>query len=74
MFIRLYLMLRFGTSIETSARSIITSIAGDITECLDLPIDDIQLVITGLISEKVAKRDIVISYRQLIEAEDEELW
>ena len=73
-FIRLYLMLRFGTSIETSARSIITSIAGDITECLDLPIDDIQLVITGLISEKAAKRDIVISYRQLIEAEDEELW
>lgn len=73
-FIRLYLMLRFGTSIENSSRAIISSIAEDITECLDLPIDDIELVITGLISEKVARRDIIIRYSSLKDAGGLPLW
>ncbi|MBQ4505781.1 MAG: Asp23/Gls24 family envelope stress response protein [Firmicutes bacterium] len=73
-FIRLYLMLRFGTSIKACTESIISSVAKDITECLDLPIEDIELVVTGLISEKPAKRDIVVSYSMLTEAEDAPLW
>ena len=73
-FIRLYLMLRFGTSKKACTESIISSVAKDITECLDLPIEDIELVVTGLISEKPAKRDIVVSYSMLTEAEDAPLW
>ncbi len=64
-FIRLYVMMRFGTSISAASRDIIEKIASDIRSCLDVPIDDIEVVVTGLISEKVAPRSISVSLSEL---------
>ena len=64
-FIRLYVMMRFGTSIGGAASDIIRKIAGGIRSCLNIPVDEIEVIVTGLISEKVAPRNIAVSLSEL---------
>ena len=65
-FIRLYIMLRFGSSISEVTAGIMDRLAYSILEYLELPIDNIEVVVTGILSKNVAKRNIRVDYRTLL--------
>ncbi|MCF0150367.1 MAG: Asp23/Gls24 family envelope stress response protein [Firmicutes bacterium] len=58
-FIRLYLVIRFGQSISGICEDMIASIRNDIVDLLQLPVKNIEIVVTGVISKRIAKRNIV---------------
>ena len=60
-------ILRFGISIKTFAKDVICSTAADIQKTLGMPVDDIRIHITGVAAKRVAKRDMVFSYKGLLE-------
>ncbi len=62
-YIRIYLLIKFGLSMGTMSKSIIDNIADTLTNDLGLNIDDIEVVITGMIMTKgIAKRNVVYKY------------
>ena len=63
-FVRVYLVMRIGTSIRDVAASIIRSVVHGVEEQLCLPLSDVEVRITGMMSPKgkVVKRSIVISH------------
>ncbi|MDD3537212.1 MAG: hypothetical protein PHH65_02990 [Eubacteriales bacterium] len=65
-FIRLYIMLRFGSSIADVTGGIMDRLAFSLMEYLELPIDNIEIVVTGMLSKNVARRNIRTDYRTLL--------
>jgi uncharacterized alkaline shock family protein YloU len=63
LYVRLYLLISFGKSIRSICREIIDQLASDIEQCLQIPLHDIEIVVTGVVSKKIAPRHIVYSYR-----------
>ncbi len=61
-FVKFYVATRFGVSIRTSLDGIISSIAHDVTDKLGLPIDNIVVNVTAVVSRNAAKRDITLDY------------
>ncbi len=70
-YIRICVMVRIGQSISECCRGIITTLARDIEEQLQLPVDNIEIHVTGLLAKNPAKRDLYMDYRsmELYEAE-----
>ena len=73
-YVKVYLVIRIGTSIKDAARSIIDSEARGVIQQLRLELDDVCVVVTGMLSPKgkVAKRNIVISYKNGAEAAEDD--
>ncbi len=73
-FVRVYLVIRIGTSIRDVAGSLIESILRGVTEQLKLELSDVEIIITGMMSPKgkVVKRHIVISYVNGVTEEDQD--
>jgi uncharacterized alkaline shock family protein YloU len=65
-FVRLYIMLRFGSSISEVTAGIMDRLAFSMLEYLELPIDNIEVIVTGILSKNVAKRNIRMDYRTLL--------
>ena len=65
-FVRLYVMLRFGSSIGEVTAGIMDRLAFSMMEYLELPIDNIEVIVTGMLSKNVAKRNIRVDYRTLL--------
>ncbi len=64
-YIRIYLIVRFGISLGAVTSAIIDSLADVLSNDLDAKIDDIEVVISGMIMTKgIVKREIVYSYKQ----------
>lgn len=65
-FLQVFVMAKLGESIGDCSRRVIKSIAEDITRQLELPIDDIVVTLTGVITAggKVGKRLQNVSYRE----------
>ncbi len=72
-FIKVHVIIKLGTPIRKTLESLISSMALDITECLELPIDNIVIKLTAVAGNRnVAKRDISLDYYgHYIHAEDE---
>ena len=70
-FVRLYLLIRIGTSISEVANSLCSFIADVITGQLQLPLDNVEVVVTGMVSKNAVKRDIRFDYRSLEAARKE---
>ena len=66
LFIRLYIMLRFGSSIGEVTTRIMDRLAFSLMTYLELPIDNIEVIVTGMVSKNVAKRNIRTDYRTLL--------
>jgi len=66
LYIRLYIILRFGCSISETSAEIMDRLAYYLTEYLELPIDNIEIVVTGVASKNIAKRHVVTDYRSLL--------
>ena len=71
-FVRVYLVIRIGTSIRDAAGSIIDSVVRGVTSQLQLELSDVEVRVTGMMSPKgkVVKRNIVISYVHGVSEED----
>ena len=64
-YIKTYLIVKFGSSLGTIAGAVINEIADVLGNDLELEIDDIVVEISGLKMEKgIVKRSVVYSYRQ----------
>lgn len=61
-FVSINVHLKFGTSIAKFTNEVFSSISSGITNNFELPLDTIQIVISGMYSKKVAKRNLVIEY------------
>ena len=66
LFIRLYILLRFGSSINEITAGIMDNLAFSLIEYLELPIDNIEIIVTGMLSKNVVKRNIRMDYRTLL--------
>jgi len=66
LFIRLYVMMRFGQSINEMTAAIMDHLAFSLTEYVELPINNIEIILTGMLSKNVAKRNIKMDYRTLL--------
>ncbi len=65
-FVRFYVIVRIGQSITEICRDIITRIATDIEEPLQLPVDNIEIVVTAVLAKNPAKRDLFMDYRSMV--------
>ena len=72
-FVRVCCVVRVGTPIKTTLEEIINSIGSDITECLELPVDNIILnVVAVAASKNTEKRNITLDYHSnYVNADDE---
>ena len=62
-YVKVCCIVRVGTPIMTTLEEIISSIAADITDCLELPIDNIILnVVAVAASKNTEKRNITLDY------------
>lgn len=66
LFIRLFLIIRFGAGITEVTSGIMDRLAGALIDQLELPLDNIEIIITGVLSKNIAKRSIVVDYRSLL--------
>jgi uncharacterized alkaline shock family protein YloU len=66
LFIRLYVMMRFGLSINEMTAGIMDNLAFSLMEYVELPIYNIEIIVTGMLSKNVAKRNIEMDYRTLL--------
>lgn len=62
MYVSLEVKLKFGTSINEFSTNILSSIAIRVENNLELPVYKIRLLISGVYSKKVARRNILIEY------------
>ena len=65
LFLRVYLMIRFGESISEICRNICQTIVDDTKALLGLDVDDVELVVTAVLSKRASQREIVFTYRNM---------
>ncbi|MBP5746620.1 MAG: hypothetical protein J6W58_10015 [Lachnospiraceae bacterium] len=64
-YIKIYLIVKFGISLGAVTSAIIDSLADILLNDLEAKIDDIEVVISGMIMTKgIVKREIVYSYNK----------
>lgn len=68
--VRLNLQLKFGISIKEFSGYVLRSIGQRIENNLELPVKSIKLVISGIYSKKLIKRNIVLEYDNNAEISD----
>jgi|LSQX01.3.fsa_nt_gb uncharacterized alkaline shock family protein YloU len=66
LFVRLYIVLRFGCSIREVTTDLMDGLADYLTNYLELPIDNIEVIVTGMLSKNIAKRHVKKDYRSLL--------
>lgn len=59
--LRVYVILRFGVSIKETANQLINEIRSAIKEASGITVDNVSVVIKGMISKKVAPRNIEVT-------------
>lgn len=58
--IRVYIVIRFGTSINKVTEQLIATIKKNTEEFLGIEANSIAIVVTGMISKQMVKRNIVV--------------
>ncbi len=68
LFIRLYVVSQLGESITENCGIVMQRIAKDVTEMLEMPLDNIEVVVTGAVSRNrnLVKRDVTLDFRDLV--------
>ena len=68
LFIRLYVVSRLGESITENCGLVMKRIAKDVTELLELPLDNIEVVVTGTISKNnnIVKRELTLDFQDML--------
>lgn len=63
--IKVYIMVKFGTSISKVTKDLIHSIHDEVLKALGVAPSSVALAITGIISQGVAKRNIEVMEKQV---------
>ena len=71
-YVRLYTVISFGQSIGGICEDVINSIASGITSCLEMQVDDIEIVVTGVAAKRIAPRRIIYRYRTISGRQDKQ--
>lgn len=58
--VRVYLIIRFGVSIRMVTERLISDIRNALEKYTELPVSEVSLVVTGMLSKHIAKRNIEI--------------
>lgn len=58
--IRVYVVVRFGTSIKYVTEALIQQIRMEATEMTELPVNQVSVVVTAVLSKQLAKRNIEV--------------
>ncbi len=58
--IRICILIRFGSSINKTTGFLIERVKEEVEKCTDVPVNSVSIVITGVISKQIAKRNIEI--------------
>ena len=68
LFIRLYAVALLGESIQENCCLVMEHIAKDVTELLEIPLDNIEVVVTGTVSRNrnIARRDLTFNLRDML--------
>ena len=68
LFIRLYVVSRLGESITENCVLVMQCIAKDVTQLLELSLENIEIRITGTVSKNnnIARRDLSLDLRQML--------
>lgn len=59
-FVRVYLVIRFGVSIRMVSERLLADIRKALEDCTELPVSEVNLVVTGTLSKHIARRNIEI--------------
>ena len=68
LFIRLFVVSRLGESITENCGLVMQRIARDVTQLLEVPLDNIEIFITGTVSRNnnIVKRELVLDFRDML--------
>ena len=68
LYIKLYVISRLGESIAENCGIVMQRIARDVTEMLELPLDNIEIAVTGTVSKNknIVKRDLTLDLREML--------
>lgn len=58
--IKIYVVIRFGTSIKMITKNLIEEIKKNIEDYLDMKVNSISIIVAGIASKQVARRNIEI--------------
>lgn len=59
--IRLYIVIRFGSSIKMTTEYLIDELRKNIEEKLEIPVKQVTVVVTGIVSKQIVKRNIEVT-------------
>jgi hypothetical protein len=62
---RIYAVMRFGSSISANCGAVLRYVAGQIENSLELPVGDLTIVVTAMMSRRPVKRHIEVSYSSI---------
>ena len=68
LYIKLYVICRLGESIAENCGIVMERIARDVTEMLEIPLDNIEIAVTGTVSKNrnIVKRDLTLDLREML--------
>lgn len=68
LYIKLFVVIRLGESMTGSCDKVMKDIADDVTGLLELPLDNIEVAVTGTVSKNnnIARRDVLLNYRDAL--------
>ncbi len=68
LFIRLYVVSQLGESITENCALVMQRIAQDVTQLLELPLENIEVVVTGTVSRNrnIVRRDRTLDLRSML--------
>ena len=68
LFIRLYVVSRLGESITENCGQVMKRIAKDVTELLEIPLDNIEIAVTGAVSKNrnIVRRELSLDLRDML--------
>lgn len=68
LYVKLYVVCRLGESIAENCGIVMQRIARDVTEMLELLLENIEVAVTGTVSKNrnIAKRDLTLTLREML--------
>ena len=68
LFVRLYAVSQLGESITENCGIVMKAIARDVTEMLEVDLDNIEIVVTGTVSKNrnIVRRELTMDFRDML--------
>ena len=64
--VKVYLIIKIGSSISGICSDCALKIGNDIKNVLQLPLDNVELIVSAVVAKKASKRDIRFDYNSIV--------